>query len=69
MIEPGVRDVVLPMESIDDLVDEAVACLDEHGIKTLEACLREYAVNPNPVYLLASRETTRALETTGLHLR
>jgi hypothetical protein len=69
VLEPGVRDVPPPVESVDDLVDEAVACLDEHGIKTLEACLREYALNPNPVYLVAARETTRCLETMGLHLR
>jgi hypothetical protein len=69
MLEPGVSDVAPPVESIDELMDEAVACLDEHGIKTLEACLREYALNPNPVYLVAARETTRCLETNGLHLR
>ena len=69
VLEPGVRDVAPPVESIDELTDEAVACLDEHGIKTLEACLREYTLNPNPVYLVAARETTRCLEANGLHLQ
>ena len=69
VLEPGARDVAPPVESIDQLLDEAVACLDEHAVKTLEACLREYALNPNPVYLIAARETTRCLETNGLHLR
>jgi len=69
VLEPGVSDVAPPVESVEELVDEAVACLDEHGIKTLEACLREYVLNPNPVYLVAARESTRCLEATGLHLR
>jgi len=69
VLEPAARDVAPPLESIDELLDEAVACLDEHGIKTLEACLREYELNPNPLYLVAARETTRCLETNGLHLR
>jgi hypothetical protein len=69
VLEPAATDVAPPVESIDELIDEAVACLDEHGIKTLEACLREYAINPEPVYLAAARETTRCLETMGLHLR
>jgi hypothetical protein len=69
VLEPGAEDVAPPTESIDELRDEALACLDEHGIKTLEACLREYALNPKPVYLVAARETTRYLETNGLHLR
>jgi hypothetical protein len=69
VLEPPAQDVAPPVESIADLTDEAVACLDEHGIKTLEACVREYALNPNPVYLVAARETTRCLETNGLHLR
>jgi len=69
ILEPGAVDVAPPLESIDELLDEAVACLDEHGIKTLEACVREYTLNPNPVYLVAAHETTRCLESNGLHLR
>jgi hypothetical protein len=29
-----------------------------HTIKFTEACLREYAVNPQPVYLVAARDVT-----------
>lgn len=37
------------------LIDAAVATADEHAIKFTEACLREYALNPNSVYLAAAR--------------
>ncbi|MGH9835482.1 MAG: questin oxidase family protein [Blastocatellia bacterium] len=40
----------------DDLIDRAVATEDEHAIKFTEACLREYALNPKPVYLQAARD-------------
>ena len=36
-----------------DLIDRAVSCGDEHAIKFTEACLREYALNPDPVFLAA----------------
>lgn len=42
-------------QSKEDLIDRAVATGDEHAIKFTEACLREYALNPKPVYLLAAR--------------
>jgi Questin oxidase-like len=42
-------------ESKQDLIDRAVKNGDEHAIKFTEACLREYALNPKPVYLLAAR--------------
>ncbi len=38
----------------EDLIDRAVASDDEHAIKFTEACLREYATNPKPVYLQAA---------------
>jgi questin oxidase-like protein len=40
----------------DDLIDRAVALREEHAIKFTEACLREYALNPKPVYLQAARD-------------
>jgi hypothetical protein len=43
--------------SRDDLIDRAIANGDEHAIKFTEACLREHALNPKPVYLLAARHT------------
>ncbi len=45
-----------PEESHDELIDRVVAAGGAHSIKFTEACLREYALNPNPVYLLAARD-------------
>jgi hypothetical protein len=44
----------------DDLIDRAVATEDEHAIKFTEACLREYALNPKPVYLQAALDNDEA---------
>ncbi len=43
-------------EDRDELVDRAVAAGGAHSIKFTEACLREYSLNPNPVYLAAARD-------------
>ena len=40
----------------DELIDRAVAAGGAHSIKFTEACLREFALNPNPVYLVAARD-------------
>jgi hypothetical protein len=42
--------------SRDGLADRAIATRDEHAIKFTEACFREYALNPKPVYILAARD-------------
>jgi len=42
---------------IPDLVGRAVANGDEHAIKLTEACLREHASRPDPVYLEAIAQT------------
>jgi questin oxidase-like protein len=39
-----------------DLIDRAVALREEHAIKFTEACLREYALNPKPIYLQAAHD-------------
>lgn len=49
-------------QSKEDLIDRAVAANDEHAIKFTEACLREYAINPKPVYLSAARHATEYLK-------
>ena len=54
--------------AVEDLVGEALDCGDEHAIKTLEVCLAAYRRRPDPVHLVAARETTRALGRTGLSL-
>ena len=43
-----------PTEQHEDLINRAVAASGAHSIKFTEACLREYALNPNPVYLAAA---------------
>lgn len=49
-------------QSMEDLIDRAVASGDEHAIKFTEACLREYAINPKPVYLAAARHAVDYLK-------
>ena len=48
-------------ESADDMIDRAVATGDEHAIKFTEACLREHALNPKPVYLAAAHHASETL--------
>jgi hypothetical protein len=50
-----------PRGSRDDLIDRALATGDEHAIKFTEACFREYALNPKPVYLEAARDAVERL--------
>ncbi len=57
--DPGA--VLAPGESSDDLIEQAVATGDEHAIKFTEACLREHALNPRPVYLAAAKHAIEAL--------
>ncbi len=45
----------------EELIERAVANGDDHAIKFTEACLREYAANPQPVYLLAARDAIEKL--------
>ena len=40
----------------DDLIERAVATREEHAIKFTEACLREYSLNPNTVYLQDAKD-------------
>ena len=49
-------DTTPPAEQRDELIDRAVAAGGAHCIKFTEVCLREYAVNPNPLYLVAARD-------------
>ena len=48
--------------ALDDLRDRAVAAVGPHSIKFVEACLREYELNPNPIYLAAAGD---AIERVG----
>ena len=40
----------------DELIERAVAAQEEHAIKFTEACLREYALNPKPIYWQAAQD-------------
>jgi hypothetical protein len=42
-----------------DLVDRAVATGDEHVIKFTDACLREHAISPHPIYREAAVDAIR----------
>jgi questin oxidase-like protein len=49
------------IRGVDELIERAIACGDEHAIKFTEVCLREYALNPNPAFLAAAQHATRML--------
>jgi Questin oxidase-like len=53
---PSRSEFTQPTEAPATLIDRAVAAGGAHTIKFTEACLREYALNPRPVYLLAARD-------------
>jgi hypothetical protein len=59
---PSTEALEPPRESRDTLIDIAVANGDEHVIKFTEACLREYDLNPSPVYLAAARHVRGILQ-------
>jgi len=50
------EDMTPPAEQHEELIDRAVTAGGAHSIKFTEACLREYALNPSPVYLVAARD-------------
>ncbi len=60
----GSFDVELDADPIsaDDLIERALATGDEHAIKYSEACLRENALQPDPVYLTAARTVVERIE-------
>jgi hypothetical protein len=57
------RDVVVSetTREREDLIDMAVSTEDEHAIKFTEACLREHALNPAPIYLHAAEHASGVL--------
>jgi hypothetical protein len=67
-LEPPTMQVAPPSETIDDIIDEAMQCPDEHGIKVTETCLRAYEHKPDPVLLVAALSTTRRLNEVGINL-
>jgi len=59
--KPDFGKVAAPEETPYRLIAMAVDTADDHAIKFTEACLREYALNPNPVYLAAARHAIGVL--------
>ena len=53
---PATADLTPPTEAPEALIDRAVVAGGAHTIKFTEACLREYALHPKPVYLVAARD-------------
>jgi Questin oxidase-like len=53
---PSTSGLTPPTEAHETLIDRAVAAGGAHTIKFTEACLREYALNPQSVYLVAARD-------------
>lgn len=57
-----VSDAVAPAPAaIADLPDRAIASGDEHAIKFTEACLREYAISGDGVFLVAATDVGERL--------
>jgi hypothetical protein len=52
--EPRLPSVEPRGVSVDDLVERALRCGDEHGIKFTEVCLREHAQRGDPAFLAAA---------------
>lgn len=59
-VEPDQAPKLQPADR-DDLIDRALATGDEHAFKFTEACLREHAVAPSPVFLAAALDVTKRL--------
>ncbi len=49
-------------DAAEDLIDAAVNSGAAHAIKFTEACLREHALNPQPVYLAAAKDAIGRLD-------
>jgi hypothetical protein len=58
--------VATPAEDVsidrEDVIDQAIATRDEHAMKLVEACLREHALNPRPVYLAVATDVVGRLK-------
>lgn len=58
---PGPAGYIRIDSSIESLIDLAVETGDEHAVKFTDACLKEYSLNPEPVYLAAALDATERL--------
>ena len=46
---------------VDELIDRAIACGDEHAIKFTEVCLREHALKPDRTFFAAAAHAIQML--------
>jgi hypothetical protein len=53
--------VELEPQPVDDLLAQAAEHGDPHVLKFTDACAREHAINPEPVYLAAAAHVARQL--------
>ncbi len=47
---------VWPLQEESGIIEHSVATDDPHALKFAEACIREYRLNPQPVYLAAAED-------------
>src|SRR5262249_4054885 len=59
-VRPPKRDDWLPQDELE-LIEHSVATDDPHAIKFTEACIREYRLNPQPIYLAAAADCRHRL--------
>jgi hypothetical protein len=56
---PALVDFPPPSETPETLIERAIAAGGAHTIKFTEACLREHALNPQPIYLAAAYDAAQ----------
>jgi len=59
-VRPPEHDDWPPQDELE-LIEHSVATDDPHAIKFTEACIREYRLNPQPVYLAAAADWAQRL--------
>jgi len=59
-IRPPEREYWPPQDE-PEIIEHSVATDDPHAIKFTEACIREYRLNPRPVYLAAAADWAQRL--------
>lgn len=58
----GYLDDEIPATSQSEIVERSISTGDPHAIKFVEACVREFHLNPKPVYLSAAFDWTTRLQ-------
>jgi hypothetical protein len=59
---PQIKPVPTDVPKIENLIDRVIKHGDEHVIKMTEACLREYAIDPDPHYVLAAEAAANSIQ-------